>query len=178
MSAPPTAQRTGQRLRVSLSPSPALTPPSSSPSLGPGLSRSSPVAPSFARQSISVLIPNQPIRPARYWPWNEQSAPTARPPVQPAKPWPCNEQDTALIRAGYQPAWDPSTTSPATNINTPETGPAKRKRKKKTVRFDMAEPRARAARHKGQMNFGPESMSTYSGVSTKSTWRKLANLFC
>ncbi|KAJ5935899.1 Transcription initiation factor TFIID subunit 13 [Penicillium verhagenii] len=65
--------------------------------------------------------------------------------------WAHTPQDTNLIRAGYQAAWNPNTT-PAESTATPSSS----KKKKKTVRFDMAEPRARAARHKGQMNFSSE----------------------
>lgn len=109
-------------------------PPRSSPSTVPWESCSSTAASSSTRQASAT-------------PATTQS-------VQSGQPRAWNEQETALIRAGYQPAYDPPATPAAT-----ETGDPKRKRKRKTVRFDMAEPRARAARHKGQMNFGPESMS-------------------
>jgi transcription initiation factor TFIID subunit 13 len=72
-----------------------------------------------------------------------------------APPWPFNPQDTTLIRAGYKPQFNPSKTTDnpsgertPTSITTPEVN-SKGKRK-------MAEPRARAARHKGQMNFASE----------------------
>ncbi|CAG7920147.1 unnamed protein product [Penicillium olsonii] len=57
--------------------------------------------------------------------------------------WPFNEQDTRLISAGYQPQWTP---------NPPQPEP----QNKGQNRSAMAEPRARMARHKGQMNFQNE----------------------
>ncbi|KAL2802128.1 putative transcription initiation factor TFIID subunit 13 [Aspergillus granulosus] len=60
--------------------------------------------------------------------------------------------DTSLIRAGYKPQFNPSKTN--TNLSadvSTSTPDANSKGKKK-----MAEPRARAARHKGQMNFASE----------------------
>ncbi|KAL4868145.1 transcription initiation factor IID, 18kD subunit-domain-containing protein [Aspergillus spectabilis] len=65
-----------------------------------------------------------------------------------APPWPINPQDTPLIRAGYQPAFRPKATTDTPESSASEAN-AKGKRK-------MAEPRARAARHKGQMNFASE----------------------
>ena len=64
----------------------------------------------------------------------------------PATPWPFNEQDTHLISAGYQPQWTPKKS---------ETEPPSRGKKSSA----MAEPRARMARHKGQMNFQNERVS-------------------
>ena len=58
--------------------------------------------------------------------------------------WYFNEQDTALIRTGYEPQWTP---------NPPDTTPTSTEKGKKGA---MAEPRARMARHKGQMNFQNE----------------------
>ncbi|KAE8136199.1 putative transcription initiation factor TFIID subunit 13 [Aspergillus pseudotamarii] len=66
-----------------------------------------------------------------------------------APPWPFNPQETALIRAGYRPAFKPDT---AKNADSTAPEADSRKHKKRT----MAEPRARAARHKGQMNFAAE----------------------
>ncbi|KAL2836174.1 transcription initiation factor IID, 18kD subunit-domain-containing protein [Aspergillus pseudoustus] len=71
-----------------------------------------------------------------------------------APPWPFNPEDTSLIRAGYKPQFNPNKTnntpSGETSTSIP-TSDASSKGKKK-----MAEPRARAARHKGQMNFASE----------------------
>lgn len=58
-------------------------------------------------------------------------------------PWPFNSQEADLIRAGYEPCY-----KPAKFDNT--------KTNKRTKK--MAEPRARVARHKGQMNFPSERM--------------------
>ncbi|OQD63185.1 hypothetical protein PENPOL_c010G00398 [Penicillium polonicum] len=63
--------------------------------------------------------------------------------------WYFNEQDTALIRAGYEPQWTPKPT------DTPPTSTEKGK-KDPATNSTMAEPRARMARHKGQMNFQNE----------------------
>ncbi|PWY81823.1 TFIID-18kDa-domain-containing protein [Aspergillus heteromorphus CBS 117.55] len=100
---------------------------------------------------------------------SSQQSHTPAPPRQPstghvpshlAPPWPFDPQETALIRAGYRPAYKPKpiaaathptdiTTTAAAAATDPTTAPSKRPRK-------MAEPRARAARHKGQMNFSSE----------------------
>jgi transcription initiation factor TFIID subunit 13 len=69
----------------------------------------------------------------------------------PAPPWPFNEQDTALIRAGYQPQWTPTLPDPEPKPK-PKPKPAAPEKGKPS----MAEPRARMARHKGQMNFQNE----------------------
>ncbi|CAI7655884.1 hypothetical protein PCG10_005973 [Penicillium crustosum] len=63
--------------------------------------------------------------------------------------WYFNEQDTALIRAGYEPQWTPNPT---------DTTPTSTEKGKKgtATKPAMAEPRARMARHKGQMNFQNE----------------------
>ncbi|KAL5341707.1 transcription initiation factor IID, 18kD subunit-domain-containing protein [Aspergillus crustosus] len=67
-------------------------------------------------------------------------------------PWPFNPQDTALIRSGaYKPAFRPKTATESSETKTATTSGTTPKGKKK-----MAEPRARAARHKGQMNFASE----------------------
>ena len=63
-----------------------------------------------------------------------------------APPWPFNLQDTALIRSGYGPAFKPT-----------DSKDSKDKSKKKPT-SKMAEPRARAPRHKGQLNFPTERM--------------------
>ncbi|KAJ5922943.1 hypothetical protein N7516_010646 [Penicillium verrucosum] len=63
--------------------------------------------------------------------------------------WYFNEQDTALIRAGYEPQWTPKPTDTTpTSTEKGKKGPA--------TKPAMAEPRARMARHKGQMNFQNE----------------------
>jgi transcription initiation factor TFIID subunit 13 len=63
--------------------------------------------------------------------------------------WNFNEQDTALIRAGYEPQWTPK---PLDTKTTPTT----KGKKGSATKSAMAEPRARMARHKGQMNFQNE----------------------
>lgn len=65
--------------------------------------------------------------------------------------WREHPQDASLVAAGYQPAFEPPP-PPAIELD-----PRKRRRKKQN---NMAEPRARVARHKGQMNFSSERMST------------------
>ncbi|KAJ5660809.1 TFIID-18kDa-domain-containing protein [Penicillium longicatenatum] len=62
--------------------------------------------------------------------------------------WPHNPQDTNLLRAGYQPGWNPK--------DTPTPIPSTLKSGRLAPPPGMAEPRARAARHKGQMNFSSE----------------------
>ncbi|KAJ5482356.1 hypothetical protein N7475_001168 [Penicillium sp. IBT 31633x] len=64
--------------------------------------------------------------------------------------WPFNEQDTTLIRAGYEPQWNPTRVQPTS------TDQGNQSKGKSTIRPTMAEPRARMARHKGQMNFQNE----------------------
>lgn len=73
-------------------------------------------------------------------------------PSELAPAWPFNPQDTALIRTrAYQPAFKPSVTSD--HLGTEDTPDPVKSAKEKGK---MAEPRARAARHKGQMNFPSE----------------------
>lgn len=96
---------------------------------------------------IRFRLPTSPLTRFR------QCSPTTTP-VGPAELSPWDSHEIALIRAGYQPAYDPPKATPAPGATT-----ATGSRKQKTVRFKMAEPRARAARQKGQMNFGPESTS-------------------
>lgn len=73
-------------------------------------------------------------------------------PARVSPPWPWNPAETQLIRAGYQPAFEPP--APAASPLESE-APTSKKRARKTKPV-MAEPRARAARHKGQMNFSSE----------------------
>ncbi|KAJ5688266.1 hypothetical protein N7536_010885 [Penicillium majusculum] len=76
---------------------------------------------------------------------NPSRQPSSRNLVSKLSPnWYFNEQDTALIRTGYEPQWTP---------NPPDTTPTSTEKGKKGA---MAEPRARMARHKGQMNFQNE----------------------
>ena len=72
----------------------------------------------------------------------------------PAPPGGFSPQDRALLRAGFTSAYVPPKVDPTVEPPSESTNPTRRR---KSVRFEMAEPRARAARHKGQMNFGPES---------------------
>ncbi|KAJ5160533.1 Transcription initiation factor TFIID subunit 13 [Penicillium canariense] len=64
-------------------------------------------------------------------------------------PWPWSPHETELICAGYHPGYKPP--APPAPTSKPEASSKKRARK-----LGMAEPRARAARHKGQMNFSSE----------------------
>ncbi|RAH64936.1 putative transcription initiation factor TFIID subunit 13 [Aspergillus aculeatinus CBS 121060] len=81
-----------------------------------------------------------------------------------APPWPWNPEETDLIHAGYRPAYPPPSAAPKLDASTeparastsapnPQTTT---KLKPKPTPKKMAEPRARAARHKGQMNFASE----------------------
>lgn len=81
--------------------------------------------------------------------------PYSRPnPYPPAPPGGFSPEDRALLRAGFTSAYVPPKVVPTVESPSEKTNPTRRR---KSVRFEMAEPRARAARHKGQMNFGPES---------------------
>ncbi|PYH82125.1 TFIID-18kDa-domain-containing protein [Aspergillus uvarum CBS 121591] len=85
-----------------------------------------------------------------------------------APPWPWNPEETDLIHAGYRPAYPPpplkpdAATEPAgasaspTPTITATTKPKLKSRATTPTPKKMAEPRARAARHKGQMNFASE----------------------
>jgi transcription initiation factor TFIID subunit 13 len=64
-----------------------------------------------------------------------------------APAWPFNPSETALIRAGYTPT------------PTPTPAPASNNERQTRQRPRMAEPRARAPRQKGQMNFPTERAS-------------------
>ncbi|RAL09324.1 putative transcription initiation factor TFIID subunit 13 [Aspergillus homomorphus CBS 101889] len=71
-----------------------------------------------------------------------------------APPWPWNPEETALIQSGYKPAYP--TPKPDNTNSTNDAISASNSNLKSnppTTRKKMAEPRARAARHKGQMNF-------------------------
>lgn len=108
------------------------------------------------------------------------SHPVSRPPTGHvtgvlAPPWPFNPEETALIRAGYKPCYTPKTAA-ASSESVQESGPEpgnalsvpksalkkpgdwRTRQREERRRTNMAEPRARAARHKGQMNFAPECM--------------------
>lgn len=108
------------------------------------------------------------------------SRPVSRPPTGHvtgvlAPPWPFNPEETALIRAGYKPCYTPKTAA-ASSESVQESGPEpgnapsvpksalkkpgdwRTRQREERRRTNMAEPRARAARHKGQMNFAPECM--------------------
>ncbi|GFG19344.1 transcription initiation factor TFIID subunit 13 [Aspergillus udagawae] len=76
-------------------------------------------------------------------------------PSELAPPWPFNPQETALIRAGYIPAFKPEVPA-AQEDPASETDFKKKKKQNQDNSSSMAEPRARAARHKGQMNFASE----------------------
>lgn len=76
-------------------------------------------------------------------------------PSELAPPWPFNPQETALIRSGYIPAFKPKVPA-AQEDSASETDSKKKKKQNQNNPSSMAEPRARAARHKGQMNFASE----------------------
>lgn len=125
----------------------------------------SPRPPIRIRLRLSKPAPSDPQQIATPTPPRQSSSTPTPTPSGPAEPSLWNEQERALIRAGYHPAYDPPEAPPAPESST-ATGSA---RKKKTVRFDMAEPRARAARQKGQLNFGPESMPYTDSITTRTT---------
>lgn len=110
------------------------------PSANP--SRQAPTAPSTSSSSSSTLS-------------NLSSSIHLPPELSP--PWPWNPSETQLIRADYSPAYKPPPPTPAEPPSEPEASSSK-KRARKSV---MAEPRARAARHKGQMNFSSERKHTF-----------------
>jgi hypothetical protein len=133
-------------------PTPQLQPPNSSsltPKPGFPNPTRTPLRQPTAQQRFSVLSPN----------------------------WPFNEKDTALIRAGYEPKWTPKPTNadwgsistdknqnkPANNHKPTETDSdstsTDKDKDKSANKPKMAEPRARMARHKGQMNFQNERKS-------------------
>ncbi|KAG2414089.1 hypothetical protein HFD88_003280 [Aspergillus terreus] len=101
------------------------------------------------------------LKPSPRHPAHKASRKLSQPPRQPgtghvstqlAPPWPFNPSETALIRAGYLPAFKPKP-SPSTTADN-DKHPEANSKPKPTPK--MAEPRARAARHKGQMNFASE----------------------
>ena len=100
------------------------------------------------KQPRPVAVPITPVFSSRY-PWepgllpnravsqhHQQPILTGHAPSKLVYSWPYNPQETDLIRAGYKLVYKPSK--------------AERSKNK------MAEPRARVARHKGQMNFPSE----------------------
>ena len=103
-------------------------------------------------QSRPVAVPITPVFSSRYS-WQpgllpiraasprQQPIPTGFVPGRLIYSWPFNPQETDLIRAGYKPEYKLSK--------------ADRNKSK------MAEPRARVARHKGQMNFPSERKYYY-----------------
>ncbi|PYI01716.1 putative transcription initiation factor TFIID subunit 13 [Aspergillus sclerotiicarbonarius CBS 121057] len=108
-----------------------------------GRSRAAAPPSSFRKSSSALPLPAQLVN----------SRVPSGPPRQPgtghvssqlAPPWPFNPEETALIRAGYRPAFTPE----------PVAADEENAFSKNTTK--MAEPRARAARHKGQMNFASE----------------------
>lgn len=109
-----------------------------------------------------------------------------------APPWPFDPQVTALIRAGYNPAWKPNTSLEKQPPEQPQRQQSSNLRSdnerngaglhvaaaasankstqnnnnsKKNTPSKMAEPRARVARHKGQMNFSSERGCSHSCVA-------------
>ncbi|GLA21065.1 hypothetical protein AnigIFM62618_010039 [Aspergillus niger] len=117
-------------------------------------------APASIRNTPSVRPASQPPRrslpsqqTSRASPASSRQPSTGHVSSQLASAWPFNPQETELIRAGYRPAFKPKPVAAAdeqssTNNNSNRKEPNKKK--------NMAEPRARAARHKGQMNFASE----------------------
>ncbi|GKZ18907.1 transcription initiation factor TFIID subunit 13 [Aspergillus brasiliensis] len=119
-------------------------------------------APASIRNTPSARPASQPLR--RSLPSKQTSRASPAPPrqistghvsSQLASAWPFNPEETELIRAGYCPAFKPNPVAEAEEQSSDNN--KKRKKKKGTKdKTDMAEPRARAARHKGQMNFATE----------------------
>ena len=137
------------------SPTSAFRNTSASPQAGPS-SNPSPQESALAKAGQYAHEHKTPPRNPRL---NSTRAPEL--PSVSAPPGGFNLQDLDLLRAGYKSAYVP-VPPPFTPTGAPTAEPAPAVRKvprRKSVRFDMAEPRARAARHKGQMNFGPESKS-------------------
>lgn len=135
------AQRTGQRGSLKL----RLRMPTRNPDLAPV-----PTPSPAVRRPLSTTSAAQPQPLPAYVPGEFSPS------------WLHNPEDTNLIRAGYKPGWNPKDT-PTTSTSTPSTS--------KTRRLPpppgMAEPRARAARHKGQMNFSSERrFSSESGLQS------------
>ncbi|KAJ5113011.1 Transcription initiation factor TFIID subunit 13 [Penicillium angulare] len=139
MSAESTGHPRVQRLhlRMPSSPSSSRFTPNLSP---PSIRGSSIRTPNLSPQPVQVL-PGTPLRPPSIY----------------------NLQDTLLITNGYKPAWTPDTNpTTSTSTSTPPPAPTLKLSKQKNTKKRasqvplMAEPRARAARHKGQMNFSSE----------------------
>ncbi|KAJ5951371.1 Transcription initiation factor TFIID subunit 13 [Penicillium vulpinum] len=126
------------------------TPNTSSPTPNPRLQTPNTVSPTTNRYLPTPSSSSPTPKPALPTPARRPSQqPSSKHLVSKLSPnWNFNEQDTALIRAGYEPQWTPS---PVDTTSTTEKG------KKESARKPaMAEPRARMARHKGQMNFQNE----------------------
>lgn len=119
-----------------------------------------------ASQPLRRSLPSQ--QTSRASPASSRQPSTGHVSSQLASAWPFNPQETELIRAGYRPAFKPKPVAAAdeqssTNNNSNRKGPNKKK--------NMAEPRARAARHKGQMNFASERTSV--AVDSRSIARSI-----
>ncbi|KAJ5587877.1 Transcription initiation factor TFIID subunit 13 [Penicillium hispanicum] len=114
--------------------------------------RTDPSPRGYQRLRLRVSPPD-PSSPTSRSPLSTPPRPSGLPSVSSAVPSRYTAQNTALIRAGYTPAWDPNERSAqAGSTPTSDPSPSKRRSHKST----MAEPRARVARHKGQMNFASE----------------------
>lgn len=123
--------------------------------------------PSPPRKTPPLPIPSQPATTAPLTSSSPSSTPSSsfsgpssssssvHLPPELSPPWPWNPSETQLIRAGYSPAYKP----PAPAEPTPE--PKASSSKKRARKPAMAEPRARAARHKGQMNFASERTHSF-----------------
>ena len=135
---PPQAQRF--EWRTSPAP-PRNTPPLAIPS------RPATTAPSTSSSSSST--------PSSSFSGPSSSSSSVHLPPELSPPWPWKPSETQLIRAGYSPAYKP----PAPAEPTPE--PKASSSKKRARKPAMAEPRARAARHKGQMNFASERTHSF-----------------
>lgn len=142
-------------------PDPAFSNPFASPQAGPTSNLGT-----EERALLDNEVSHYPHGHPPQYSWSN-SPPAPESPSAPA-PLRCfSREDLALLRQGYISAYVPPaitpTAAPATGSATDPTvefAPEVRTPRRKSVRFNMAEPRARAARHKGQMNFGPESKPT------------------
>lgn len=121
-------------------------------------------APASIRNTSSAARPaSQPLR--RSLPSQQTSRASGHVSSQLASAWPFNPQETELIRAGYRPAFKPQPIAEADEQSSNNSNKNNNKKGTTNKKNNMAEPRARAARHKGQMNFASERTSAVVGFN-------------